>query len=239
MLAKNDKIIIVVGVVILLVAAAAVALYTQPDETPDDFDSNGDSDKYLVEWVTSSDEYSSQTYNAGHNAPYVETIEIPEENIMKVTFEISWTDDRTTGLLFPRFQDTLTIDIEHEDGTTKSETSTGNGTFEIVFDNINPIPSSTTVEDQSEIYDMYSTDSPVFDVTVSVTKGEKIRRPLKYLMDKGNDFDMTIIYEYYTEEITQQNSDGNSDDDNGGDDDTTTGYDYTDFRHSSLGRTFI
>ena len=35
--------------------------------------------------------------------------------------------------------------------------------------------------------------------------GEKLRRPLKYFRDKGNDFELTITYEYYDATVTEGN----------------------------------
>jgi len=56
-----------------------------------------------------------------------------------------------------------------------------------------------------------------FDVTVNVQTGEKLGiRPLKllrYFQDKGNNFNLKIMYTYYVLEIEEQDGDENDDDD--------------------------
>jgi len=47
-------------------------------------------------------------------------------------------------------------------------------------------------------------DTASFDTKITIKTGEKLRRPLKFLMDKGNDFEIKITYTYYSPVVTEE-----------------------------------
>ncbi len=201
MLHKNDKIIILAAVIIIILAGAGIAVYTAPETDLDDVDT-GETKTFLISWDSTTSSYATESYTAAKNDPFTETMTISEDNLISVTFEITWTDDSTYGLLRTKGEDTLTADITYE-GQTKSEESTGNGTFSMTF-MINSLPTIKSIEAtdanaalQQIQEEYYKTDHPSFDLEVAIQTGERIIRPLKYIRDKGNDFDLKITYEYF------------------------------------------
>ena len=103
---------------------------------------------------------------------------------------------------------------------TYNEQGGGNGTLSF---RVNNMPYSDSIEAEGideakqKIYDMFTgQDTTSFDITVSVKTGEPLRRPLKYISDKGNDFEIEVTYEYYYASLTEEETEGTGSD--GGDD---------------------
>jgi hypothetical protein len=212
-LARNDKIIIVVGVVVLLIAAVAVGLYTQ--EEPKVETKTPKTEGIDVTWSTLTKTYPTTNDFVGKRQIYNETISITGNNIMTVHVKINWTDDNTYFGLLSHGQDTLTAELTYK-GITLSETSVGNGTIDFSF-TINNRPTTTHFDNETDLMALQTQNALSLDLQVSVKTGEKLRRPLQFIKDKGNDFDLTISYDYfeYQEMYTQNNPDN-------GDDTTTT-----------------
>jgi hypothetical protein len=106
--------------------------------------------------------------------------------------------------------------------------STGSGNMTFSFP-VNGRPSDDYVEaetsDEAEerVKEMFPNENEAsFEVTVNVKTGEKLRRPLKFLKDKGNDFDLKITYTYYVFEIEEPEEN----EDNGDSPSTGLGNDY-------------
>ena len=57
-----------------------------------------------------------------------------------------------------------------------------------------------------------------FNIEVDVETGERLFRPLQFIKDKGNDFQIKAMITYYKYEIEEPMNDNNNDDD----DDKTT-----------------
>jgi len=144
-------------------------------------------------------------------APYYDIFSInsPTSSIITVIeVLINWEDDNTYGILRKKGEDTLTISITDENGVSKTESSIGGGNLSFQFNSINDIPSSDCVlaEDISNAMDIM--DGMVagenkfnFNIEVDVENGERLFRPLKFLMDKGNDFDVKVNFIYYMYEF--------------------------------------
>jgi len=222
MLAKNDKIIIIAGVVVLLIAAIGIAMYTSPSVDEDDHITSEEKG-YAVTWDTKTSTFkSSEILTIGKNEPYSESYEIDKDNIVSVTVEIEWEDDKTTGIFTKRGLDTLTVDVTC-DGKTQSDESKGNGTITFEFANINSIPSEDVIEaedfeeaEQKIKDEYYLSDYQTIDLDVSVSIGEI--RLLKRAGDTGNDIELTITYEYFEPSLMQDDHDDH-DDENDDDDD--------------------
>jgi len=219
-LKKNDKLIIIIAVAVIVVAAIGIIAYESPEDTGGNTSGAGGEKTYDVIWQTHTKTVAvDDECFAGKNAPFNSEIKIGHENILKVTVEISWTDDYTYGILRTKGEDTLTAEITYK-GTTDTWESVGNGTTEFVY-NINSLPFDTTIEAANEIEASdkikeyhYTDDSLTLTIDVSVATGEKLRRPLKYFRDKGNDFELTITYEYYDAYLTEGDYKGTGQSDN-------------------------
>ena len=202
-LKKNDKIILIVGIVILIAAGAGIALYTVDDS--DNAEIKEDINLFSYTWIKKTgniilldNEYASK------NEPYEALLSVtsPSNSVLtNIELKISWEDDRTYGLLTEKGVDTLTAEISIG---SDEKTITSNGGNESLTFTINSIPISDTVEATSTTDAMDYIDDIItgqnkanFDIMVSVIPGEKIWRLLKYMRDKGNDFDLTAEYTYY------------------------------------------
>ena len=243
-LRKSDKMIAIVGVVILIVAAIGIVLYTSTDK--------GDNDivpveeVFYVTWKEGNGEMSIIERYVGKSEVYSEPFTItgvPAGSILTgVDVQIVWEDDNTHMGILSKGIDTLTAEIGLAGGETQPYESLGDGNKTLFF-TIHDKPYDETIdaEDLSEadqiVYDMtQGKNDASFDVTITVKTGEKLRRPLQYLKDKGNDFELHISYTYYTPMIEQEPSNN----DNNEDDDDTVSNSYQDrIYQTSRGRDWI
>ena len=202
-----------IAVAVVIVAGIGIVAYNPPDDDDINIDTINKNGMYDVTWQTKTSTVSvDEEMFAGKSSPFTTEIPINHENIVKVTVEVTWTDDNTYGILTTKGQDTLTAEVTC-DGKTETWESLKNGTTELNF-NINSIPYTTEIQADNEIDALedlkeqdYTDDSLTLTIDVSVVTGEKLRRPLKYLRDKGNDFDLTISYEYYDAMIGEESFD--------------------------------
>jgi len=223
-LRKNDKLILVVGVVILVIAAVGVAIYTSPDtEEIKAGNTEPEYKTYYYSWSKNSGETTiGDSLYAGKNTPYSDsfTITTPTGSILSgVETIINWEDDNTYGLLIKKGEDTLTLDIGLQGRESNIESSKGSGNLTFNF-KLNDIPSSDYVlaEDMSDaesiIDGMFSGENAAtFDIEVSVETGERMLRPLKFLRDKGNDFELKAKYMYYVYMLEESEEDEKEDED--------------------------
>ena len=226
-LKKNDKLIIIVAVAVIIIAAIGIAAYNPPKTKTDELSEIGEN-LYTVTWEEKTDSSIISEF-AGKNDPYSESYSIATPTgsvcvLTNVDFQITWEDDKTIGIMFKRGLDTLTAEITSMDGElqTYNERGGGNGTLSFRVNNM-PYSDSTEAADIDEakqkIYDMFTgQDTTSFDITVSVKTGEPFWRLLKFLSDKGNDFEIEVTYEYYYATLTEEETEGTGSD--GGDDDS-------------------
>lgn len=222
---KNaDKLIVIIGAAILVAAAIGVWLY-KPQ--PGNKEKEESEKRFSVEWMEMMD--STQPDNpdmeakdylpipviGGEDSPYYANVTIPHHNLKMVKFILKWEDDHTYyglfgkgGWLFgKKGLDTLTFEVTSPDGTTETRESEGNGTLEIVFDNINPVPSvseikaNDTNEALEKLRDYYNDRwmNERFKIKVSVAVGESLLslRPFQRFFDNGNNFTIEVLYTYY------------------------------------------
>ena len=214
-LKKNDKIVIVAAVVVIIVAGIGIFLYTSPS-TPDVTvtPESGNTNTYEVQWTTQTASISEISESAGKKTPYEGTIAIPHGNLKKITFNMSWVDDKAFLGIFGL--DTLSIEITAPDGSVVSDSAksmrrTKAGNIEITFDNINDEPSTQPIaaksmqDTQNQLtQEPYYSDKWVnedFKIKVSVSVGEFLGRIRP--RDRGNAFTVEIEYEYYTSIASQ------------------------------------
>jgi len=245
-LKKSDKLIAIVGVVILIVAAIGIVLYTSTDK--DDNDIVPEGDVFYVTWTEDTGEMPPIEGYVGKSGVYSEPFTItgvPAGRILTgVDVQIVWEDDNTHMGILSQGVDTLTAEIGLAGGEAKPDVTQGIGNNTLSF-TINDKPYGETIdaEDLSEadqiVYDMtQGKNGASFDVTITVQTGEKLRRPLQYLKDKGNGFELKVTYTYYTPIVEQEVL--SEEDDNDDDDMTESSFPYSEFyRNIGCGRSAI
>jgi len=219
-LKKSDKIIAIIGVFILIVAAIGIIFYYENEEPTDDDEDLEEITNVELKWIEHCGEETLKG-TAKTKSQYKKSLEIFAEEegavITEAEFKISWSDDKTQGLLemFKRGKDELKAKITYGDQKI-SHTSTGSANKVLspkftLFD----IPQDENFEDVEDtlsvkqlIYDENKIKRNVsFDVVVTVEKGERFGiRPLvllRFLMDSGNSFKLIVNYTYYTPEFEE------------------------------------
>jgi hypothetical protein len=244
-LKKNDKIIVIVGVVILLIAGIGIAVYSPAEQMEIPHYNPDGMYTYDVSWNNYSKTVSidTETY-AGRGSAFNHEIDIEHKNILNVIVEISWEDDYSYGIIFTKGLDTLTADIQCK-GKTDSWVSVGNGSKEFYY-SVNAMPydtqvqADTTEEALEKVYgDFYKQDTVPLIVDVTVDPGERIWRPLKYIRDKGNTFDLTVRYEYYEVSLSEGEIDTKGNNNNNDNDDDFNETDLYDENYQYLGKIII
>ena len=237
-LKKNDKLIIIIAVAVIIIAAIGIAAY-EPLEENDKRSPKNTMSMFTVTWEEKTGYLSTISENAHKKTPYEGNISIDQDNLKSINFNISWKDDKTfLGVLG---RDTLKIEITTPDGNVYEESLKSAGkainNIEIIIDGINTMPKTETIEaknlddaeqklKQNITKDGWKNEE--FGIKVTVTVGEILGnlRP----RDKGNSFDLEIMYNYYDgsvtqEEIKETGSDGdNSSTDNTEDEEYTPPY---------------
>lgn len=217
-LKKSDKMIAIVGVAILIIAAVGIVLYTASEEPVGD--KKPSVETFFVTWNEYSSQLASIEGYAGkslYTDPF--TVSTPPGSILtSITVQIAWKDDNTHRGLLTKGEDTLTAEIGRSGGEPQIHKSTGSGNetlYFTVYDH--PYDETLDAQDYDEaqdmVYDMIpGKNAASYDVTVAVKTGEKLRRPLQYLKDKGNSFQLYVSYTYYIPVIIQETSDNENDD---------------------------
>ena len=219
-LKKNDKLIIIIAVAVIIIAAIGIAAY-EPLETNDKESHKSAMNTFTVSWVEKTDYLSSINEYAGKKSPYEGNISIDKDNLKSINFNLSWKDNK--AFLNKFGCDILKIEITTPDGTVYDKSLKSDGkkinNIEIPIDNINPMPITEAIkaknvdEAEQKLKQNYTKDkwkNAEFGIKVTVTVGEKIGWRLR---DKGNSFDLEIMYKYYDgsliqEEIKETGSDG-------------------------------
>ncbi len=207
-LKKNDKIIIVVAVVILVIAGAGVAMYQSPKPKIKTPLSSTSGKGYTIIWTERNGSLETISEFAGKKSQYAGSLTIPKGNLKSITFNLTWTDDKMT-LLKRRGLDSLTLDVAMPDRTTFTELKTSapiTGKGMITFTKeigIRP-PVSINISDET-VAKAKLKEKPYYDdswinkdikINVSVKIGESPIRILRYFLDKGNNFELKITYQY-------------------------------------------
>ena len=224
-LKKSDKIIAIIGVIILIIAGIGIVLYTTSEEnetSPTKVKEN----VYKVTWIKNDDSIDISG-EATKKKDFTDafTMDIIEDGFVltNVYFNVTWRDHHTLGKLINTGKDklTATIGFTGEEGEKLTSTGKSDGSEKLSF-TIFDMPSDETIEDETIetetearqlILDEYSgMNTASFDIKVHVKTGEKLltlrpRKLLNYLLDKGNDFTITVSYEFYEPVIEEINND--------------------------------
>jgi len=214
-LKKNDKIIAIAGVLILIIAAVSiVVLYSPVKEVKK---ATSEEKTFYVTWEERTEVIPISGCYVGKKASYAEpiTVTLPPTDtvgvLTHVEIQLTWQDDVTYRGILSKGLDKLTADI-YPTGSESSEAvvTTGQGNFSIPFE-INSVPMLDQVtavdidEAKGKITGEFSgKDTASFDTKITIKTGEKPRRPLKFLLDKGNGFELKITYTYYIPMIIEE-----------------------------------
>jgi len=241
-LKKTDKMILAIGIIIIIIAAAGIVAYSTIDW--EDEKTEPEMKTYKITWTEETNEMDISDY-VSNSEPYSLTKIISVNDgfvLTDVEFEVNWEDDSTYGLVRDLGLDTLGAKIYKSGHECDEETTTGSGNMTFNFRNINDEPFLDSVEaensneaDDKIIEDFDGQNEETYEIEISISTGEKVRRPLKYLRDKGNDFEIKIVYTYYSYEFEEENTE--DEDKNSGilEDDIISEF----YRTISSGRGFI
>ena len=208
-LKKTDKIIAIIGVLILIIAGIGIFLYVGTEETTSSEPTEGN--MYEVTWERHT-ATMQQTGTLGKKGAYTEPFDVSAQGgvLTNVVVYFVWQDAKTYGLKHSKGQDTLTAVITPVGGQAQTHTSkykSDNTTNPLTFTiNSNPDPLNEEITDASSIeeakqmvMDKYpNKDKASFETKITLKVGEKLLRPLKYIMERGDKFTMNIEYTYYT-----------------------------------------
>ena len=222
-LKKNDKIILIAGVAILIIAGIGIAVYTSPNTDEIKVgDTEPDYSSFSYSWIkNSADNIIEDNIYVEKSSTYDDNLAInsPTGSIITyIAIEFIWEDDYTYGLLRKKGEDTLYVTVTDEKGVSKTDSATGGENMTFQFNSINDMPSSDSIlaEDKAEAMKILDgmiagENNANFDIEVSVETGERLFRPLKFLRDKGNDFQIKAKYTYYLYELEDPIDDFNDD----------------------------
>ena len=229
-LKKNDKIIVIAGVIVLIISGIGIALYASPSGEVGVGEINPPTKTFYYIW----NENSRETTLGGGNlfvskkTPFEDTFNISVDEgcvLATVSLHLTWTDDVTYGIIKKRGLDTMDAKVSYN-GKELDASSKGEGDYWFNF-TINNKPEDRSIEakneseaEQSIKESVYDKNSASFKVTVNIQTGERIWRLLKYMKDKGNSFDLSASYTYYSYILEEKNS---SSEDSGGEENVTEG----------------
>ena len=212
-LKKNDKIIIIAAIAVIIIAGVGIAAYTPEDIEDIDLPMTGNS--YTITWNTASGSTEKLSGFASKDAVKKEMFTIDEKNIKSIMVNMSWVDDKTTFL--GRFGlDTMELKVTdpagevHKDQMTSAK-KTKQGKVSVTIDvlnrypDINVIEANSSIEAEEMVKAEYSDDTfsnEEFEIAVSCLIGEK--RIIKKLLEKGNNYNIEISYEYFYPTATEE-----------------------------------
>jgi len=212
---KNKTYLLNAGVLLLIVAIIVVALYISQNGLNPSVESTDNNDSAITSIektfnVTWNEITSDMTIGRVASKTYNDSISISVYDgsvLGSVNVNIIWSDDHVYGLLKNKGLDTLTAEITYKGDTQKISS---NGSGNILFDDfkVNSKPTYTSVSAKNlgdaieKVKSNFSNSGNAsFDTNIRVDTGEKLWRPLKYLMDKGNRFKIEVMYTYYIFDI--------------------------------------
>jgi hypothetical protein len=216
-LKKSDKIIAIAGVLILIIAAISIVVLYSPEKEVEKTIS--EEKTFYVTW----EERTGVTSISGHvskKASYTDSITVTVlptdlvDVLTNVKIQLVWEDKVTYRGIFSKGKDTLTAYIYptgNEPGEPDKTVGEGNSSFDFSINSMPTLDQTTAIdidEANGKIKGEFSgKDTASFDTEITIKYGEKLRRPLKFLKEKGDDFELTITYTYYYPVVTEETGD--------------------------------
>ena len=224
-LKKNDKIILIVGVTVLIISAIGIALYTSPSGERGVGEFQPSMKTFSYTWRENVGDKSFGEKFVNKKTPFEDTFNISVDKgdvLTTVSFHLTWQDDVTYGILIKKGLDTMDAKISYG-GINQKNSSKGSGDYWFNF-TINSRPKDDTVLAMNESDALQAIKESVsgkntasFESTISIKTGERIIHLLKYIKDKGNNFELSAYYTYYSissfeelENDTEDNGGGNN-----------------------------
>jgi hypothetical protein len=219
---KNDKIILIAGITILIIAGVGIALYTSPDEEGVKV-LDTEQKYYNYNWMKDiKDEIIEDNIYVEKSSTYKNndlSIDSPPSSVItNIEIQIIWEDDYTYGIFRTRGEDTLTVTITDEKGESKTESATSGENLTFQFNSnykvpiSDSIPADNKLDAETNLENLFKDQNIFdFDIEVNVETGERLFRPLKFLRDQGNDFQIKAKYTYYYFDIEEQIEDNEND----------------------------
>ncbi|MFE3845415.1 carboxypeptidase regulatory-like domain-containing protein [Thermoplasmatota archaeon] len=134
----------------------------------------------------SLNEFAHKEYYKRYNETF--NIETPNRTVLtNVDINVIWEDDRTYGIFNKKGLDNLTVYFTYGNYTS-IRSSIGFGNFSFSFP-INEPPLEESI--------LPGKNNASLNIRVLVDIGEPRWRPIKYLLDRGNDFKIDFNLEYY------------------------------------------
>jgi len=211
---REYKLGIFVVIVFIIVLISGILFYESPKSIDNIRTPRNTTKSFIVDWNVRENLLFEDSDSVRKNSNYEKTISLRTPNLKEITFRLSWEDNKAplggrVGL------DTLTLEITTPDGknlmeSAKSTKKSKLGNIEITIPIKNNRPSTISLESEHinevrkqllEKYYDYKWVNEDFLIKISVKIGEI--RPLKRLLDRGNDFDLEILYSYYDPSITE------------------------------------
>ncbi|MBS3777917.1 MAG: carboxypeptidase regulatory-like domain-containing protein [Candidatus Thermoplasmatota archaeon] len=172
-----------------------------------------ENDTYQYSWIQNTEtQCISSNLFSGDELPYYENISLILDGtyvIDSVEIMLNWTDDHTYGLLNNKGLDELNAKIQYN-SQTFSEVSTGNGNLTFSYQinnrpNANTVEAKTITEAEHLVNQLIKgQNKATFNVEITVDPGERRYRILHYLLDYGNQFELTLKYSYYEYELSME-----------------------------------
>ncbi|MCX6667381.1 MAG: hypothetical protein NTV74_03960 [Euryarchaeota archaeon] len=219
-LKKNDKIIAIAGVLVLIIAALSIFFLYIQSPAKEVNKATSEEKIFYVTWTKTTKE-KTITGSVSKKTLYTEPINVAASStglvgvLTNVEIQLTWNDVCTYGLRHNKGLDTLTASIYQTGGKPGDPDVTvgeGNSTFPSFEINSVPTLDQVTAVDidaaNSIIKENFSgKDTASFDTKITIKYGEKILRPLKFLKEKGDSFNLKITYTYYIPVVTEESGD--------------------------------
>ena len=209
-----SKIVISLCVTIMIVGTSVFIVYKPSSKAETNSLSSNDTHPYIVNWVAQKSVFINHSGYVSKRTDFEKTISFPTPNLKEITFDLRWTDDKTSFL--GRYGlDTFQLEVTTPDGdkivkSARSSRITRQGQIEIIIPRNEVKPTDLILNAENVVeagnrlnndYFDYTWVNENFTVKISVNIGEI--RPLKRLVDGGNEFQLTINSWYYHASLNQ------------------------------------
>ncbi|HEC76511.1 MAG TPA: hypothetical protein ENI33_04555 [Thermoplasmatales archaeon] len=188
---RQDKMVIFAGVIILIIAVAGIVYHEKTYVSSEEIKKNS----YRVTWEEYSDEIIENDFVGGDGWMNEYIIEMTKENacIHAVEVKIQWTDNLDFhGFIFPwNWTDKIDASVGISE-MSFSQSSSGYGSIEITASKEPPKDFDAEAENMEEVNEIIK-DMVMSKVTCKINLSIT-SKPL--LIDRGNDFTLSIVYHY-------------------------------------------
>ncbi|HEC88282.1 MAG TPA: hypothetical protein ENI52_03085 [Thermoplasmata archaeon] len=188
---RQDKMVIFAGVIILIIAIAGIIYHEKTYVSSEEIEKNS----YRVTWEEYSDEIVENDFVGGDGWENDYIIEMTKENawIHSIEVKIQWTDNLDFhGFIFPwNWTDKIDASVDISE-MSFSQSSSGYSSIEIIASEELPKDFDVEAKNMEEVNEIIK-DMVMSKVTCKINLSIT-SKPL--LIDRGNDFTLSIVYHY-------------------------------------------